>query len=170
MLIGQAPGPHEESRGRPFSHTAGRTLFQWLGRATGADEATLRELIYFAAVLRCYPGKNPRGKGDRPPGPVEIANCREFLSDEIHILRPRLILAVGRTALTEVLGPRFTARTKLEDVVGQRLTATFHGHATAVIPLPHPSGLSRWPRVEPGLTKLNQALALIAAEFRALEL
>ena len=80
-----------------------------------------------------------------------------------------MILAVGRTAIEEVLGERFTKRSKLADVVGERFEVTYHGCATRVIPLPHPSGLSRWPRVEPGKTHLRRALELVAADVRALE-
>ncbi len=97
MLIGQAPGPHEAALGKPFAYTAGKTLFKWLFEATGLDEETLREHIYFAAVARCFPGKNGQGSGgDREPDAAEIERCREYLIEEIEILRPKLILAVGK--------------------------------------------------------------------------
>ena len=169
LLVGQAPGAHEGRLGRPFAYTAGKTLFKWLGGATGADEEELRRLIYFAAVARCFPGKNLKGAGDRPPSPVEVSNCREFLVDEVRALRPRLVLAVGRSAITEVLGPaRFPKTATLSDVVGETFRVTFHGEEVDVIPLPHPSGVSRWPVTEPGRTKLARALELFGEEFRRL--
>ncbi len=64
LLVGQAPGPHEAKLGRPFAWTAGKTLFAWLERATGAPEPVVRERVYIAAVVRCFPGK-VSGGGDR---------------------------------------------------------------------------------------------------------
>ena len=166
MLIGQAPGAHESSLGRPFAYTAGKTLFKWFYQATNLEEAEIREQIYFAAVARCFPGKNQKGAGDREPNPQEIENCRQHLSEEILILKPKIILAVGKVAIAEVLGPKlFPKGTPLADVVGKKIMATFHGHKVAVLPLPHPSGVSRWPVTEPGKTKLKKALNLLGQEL-----
>src|SRR5262249_5128484 len=91
FLLGQAPGPREGSFGRPFAWTAGRTLFSWWKEAVGVEEAEVRRRIYFAAVLRCFPGKAPGG-GDRRPDPGEIARCRPFIAREVQLLRPRLVV------------------------------------------------------------------------------
>lgn len=163
MLVGQAPGAHEGRLGRPFAYTAGKTLFGWIADATGVTQEDFRENVYIASVARCFPGKTASGKGDRVPTPAEILNCREHLSAEVELLKPRLILAVGRLAITEVLGPdQFGKDAGLADVVGRRLRASFHGQKVDVIALPHPSGVSVWPRVEPGKSLLAQALSLIA--------
>jgi len=165
MIVGQAPGVYEAPRGRPFAHTAGKTLFQWLEKATGLGEDEVRELIYFSAVARCFPGKNPKGAGDREPSLEEIENCRPHLRAEIAALQPKVILAVGKVAIREVLGPeKFPKSAALESVVGKKITARFHGHDVTVISLPHPSGISRWPKMEPGKTKLAQALRLVKRE------
>ena len=74
MLIGQAPGPREPTLKRPFAYTAGRTLFRWFEQFCGMNEAAVRSKIYFAAVCRCFPGKNFGGT-DRVPSPDEIRNC-----------------------------------------------------------------------------------------------
>lgn len=162
MLIGQAPGVREGQTGQPFAYTAGTTLFKWLGEASGLDEEELRERIYIAAVARCFPGKSLKGAGDRVPTLQEIENCRPFLQGEIEILKPKLIIAVGKVAIGEVLGPTlFSKQASLSDVVGKKLKVTLHGQSVEVIPLPHPSGVSRWPQTEPGKTKLRQALALL---------
>ena len=158
MLIGQAPGPHEGAHGRPFAWTAGRTLFRWLFEATGADEETIRGRVYFAAVARCFPGKAPGG-GDRRPDRDEIENCRPYLADEVDVLSPTLVVPVGTLAIAEVLG--HTGR--LRDVVGTTRRATYLGHETDVIALPHPSGASTWHRTEPGITLLRKALEILAA-------
>jgi uracil-DNA glycosylase len=157
FLLGQAPGPHEARFGRPFAWTAGKTLFRWLERATGADEETVRARIYIAAVVRCFPGKTAGG-GDRVPSPGECARWRTFIAREVEILRPRLVLPVGRLAIQEVLGHR----EPIAAVVGRQLRATFHGVDVDVIPLPHPSGASTWFKLEPGKGLLAEALALVA--------
>src|SRR5881397_3709311 len=93
MIIGQAPGVREPVLKRPFAHTAGKTLFRWFEEFCDLDESTMRSRVYFAAVIRCFPGKAPVG-GDRVPNPEEIRNCSGWLNDEIDLLRPRLIIPV----------------------------------------------------------------------------
>ncbi len=154
LLIGQAPGPREGKLGRPFAWTAGKTLFKWLEQSTGADEATIRRCVYFAAVARCFPGK-AKGGGDRRPDAKEIERCKPWLVREVELLEPDLILAVGTLAIDQVLGGEHQ---KLEDIVGKVLRATYHGREVDVIALPHPSGASPWHKIEPGKTLLAKAL------------
>lgn len=162
LLIGQAPGPHEAGLGKPFAYTAGKTLFAWLGSVTGLNEEELRERIYFAAVARCFPGKNKSGGGDREPSPKEIENCRVFLKAEVDVLKPNLILAVGKLAISEVLGPQiFKKNAPLTDVIGKTFFVHYHGHPVTVIPLPHPSGISTWHKKDPGKSLLQSALKQI---------
>ena len=159
MLVGQAPGPHEARFGRPFAWTAGKTLFSWLERATGAGEDAVRAGVYIAAVVRCFPGKTTGG-GDRVPTPAECARWRAFLQREVEILQPRLVLAVGKLAIAEVLGAD-AAGAPLAELVGRTFRLRYHGHETDVIPLPHPSGASTWFKMEPGKTLLGRALDLV---------
>ncbi len=114
MLIGQAPGPREPVLQRPFAHTAGKTLFRWFEEFCGLSESTVRSTIYFAAVCRCFPGKTSGG-GDRVPAPDEIRNCSSWMNNEIKILRPQLIIPVGRLAIAQ-----FIDCTKLEEVIGHK--------------------------------------------------
>jgi uracil-DNA glycosylase len=100
-LVGQAPGPHEASLGRPFAWTAGKTLFRWF-EGIGLDEAQFRRRVFMAAVCRCFPGKNPKG-GDRVPNDTEIAACKPWLDREIELLAPRLIIPVGKLAIAQFL-------------------------------------------------------------------
>jgi uracil-DNA glycosylase len=157
FLLGQAPGPHEARLGRPFAWTAGKTLFRWLEQATGADEARVRDAFYISAVARGFPGK-ARGGGDRVPTPAEILRWRPFIERELEILRPRLVVPIGRLAIGEVLGPA-----PLVEVIGRSFQASWHGHAVEVLPLPHPSGASTWFKVEPGRSLLARALRLLGA-------
>jgi uracil-DNA glycosylase len=157
LLVGQAPGPHEARFGRPFAWTAGKTLFRWLEVATRAAEDEVRARIYISAVVRCFPGKTTGG-GDRVPSAQECALWRAFLAREVEILRPRLVVPVGRLAIQEVLGHT----EPIAAVVGRTLRTQLHGVSTDVIPLPHPSGASTWFKVEPGRTLLARALELLA--------
>jgi len=166
MLVGQAPGVHEGTLGRPFAHTAGKTLFKWLAEACGASEETLRETIYFSAVARCFPGKAASGEGDRPPSPAEIRNCAEHLREEIEAIRPELILAVGKSAILETMAAAGVSKTvSLNEVVGRKFRSRFHGHEVDIIPLPHPSGVSRWPHTPEGKARLGAAIALLRKEL-----
>ena len=156
MLIGQAPGDKEGPAGRPFAWTAGKTLFGWFA-GLGLDEAAFRSRIYMAAVCRCFPGKAAKG-GDRVPAPDEIERCGRHLAAEIAILKPRLVIPVGKLAIAQLL-PELD---QLAGVVGRIQRARFHGVDLDVAPLPHPSGASTWHRMEPGKTLLTQGLAAIA--------
>jgi uracil-DNA glycosylase len=156
MLIGQAPGPREPVLQRPFAHTAGKTMFRWFEQFCGLNEAAVRSTIYFAAVCRCFPGKNSSG-GDRVPAPDEIRNCSSWMDDEIQILKPRLMIPVGRLAIAQ-----FMDCTKLEEVIGRSFRATRAQHPFDVIPLPHPSGASPWHKISPGKELLERALKLIS--------
>ena len=157
MLVGQAPGDKEPKLGRPFAWTAGKTLFRWFHEVAGMTEAEFRASIYMAAVCRCFPGKKPTG-GDRVPGDEEIANCAGWLDREIEILRPKLILPVGKLAIAQ-----FLPASRLDEIIGRQLSGSRGGHRFDLIPLPHPSGASPWHRVEPGKSLLREALRRVAA-------
>jgi uracil-DNA glycosylase len=156
MLIGQAPGIKEGPMGRPFAWTAGKTLFQWFAQLD-VDEPSFRDRVYMAAVCRCFPGK-AKGGGDRVPSTDEVARCSKHLHAELRLLRPRLVIPVGKLAI-EQLVPELD---KLTDVIGTQRSTTLAGHTFDMIALPHPSGASTWHRTEPGKTLLVRALALIA--------
>ena len=156
LLVGQAPGDKEPRLGRPFAWTAGRTLFRWFEDACGIDEATFRASIYMAAVCRCFPGKKAQG-GDRVPSRDEIDNCAGWLEAEVRLLEPELVIPVGRLAIE-----RFLACPSLAAVIGRQVRVRFAGREMDLVPLPHPSGASPWPRMEPGKTLLGHAMRLIA--------
>jgi uracil-DNA glycosylase len=156
MLIGQAPGVKEPVLGKPFAWTAGRTLFGWFQQFCGMNEEQVRSQIYFAAVCRCFPGKTAAG-GDRVPAPDEIRNCSAWMNDEIDLLKPRLIIPVGKLAIAQ-----FLPFEKLDQVVGRSFRLRRSSLAFDLIPLPHPSGASPWHRIPPGLGLLRKAMRLIA--------
>ena len=156
LLVGQAPGSKEVEVRKPFAWTAGKTMFGWFG-GLGLDETAFRSRVYMAAVCRCFPGKNPAG-GDRVPDTTEIANCSGWLETELRLLRPQLVIPVGKLAIAQFLEVE-----RLDAVVGSKHRIRAHGLDIDLVPLPHPSGASVWHRIEPGRTLLAKALKLIAA-------
>jgi uracil-DNA glycosylase len=164
MIIGQAPGPREPTLKRPFAHTAGQTLFRWFEAFCGLNEAAVRSKIYFAAVCRCFPGKAPGGT-DRVPVPDEIRNCAPWMNEEIKILKPHLIIPVGRLAITQ-----FVECTKLQQVIGRTFRTRRANHVFDLIPLPHPSGASPWYKIPPGKQLLEKAMCKIARHRAIIDL
>ncbi len=94
MVIGEAPGAEEDRRGEPFVGRAGQLLDAML-RAIGLGRA---ENVYIANVLKSRPPNN------RDPRPEEVAACLPYLRRQIELVRPRLLLAVGRIAAQNLLG------------------------------------------------------------------
>jgi uracil-DNA glycosylase len=156
MLIGQAPGARSEATGRPFAGPSGRVLAAWLDQA-GFAPGYFPDRVYCTSLTRCFPGPNPSGSGDRPPGPDERALCREWLDAELAIVRPPVVLLVGRMAI-EACYPvgRVGA---LSAVVGTSAT----GSGTLYLPLPHPSGASRWLNTPANRLLVDRALAELSA-------
>jgi uracil-DNA glycosylase len=155
MIVGQAPGKVESAGGKPFAGRAGNTLFRWLARA-GIDEASARRRIYIAAVTRCYPGASPSGRGDRVPSLDEQHACGDWLESELVIIRPRVIIPIGKLALA-----RFLPAAPLEQIIGRVHHANELPGRPLLIPLPHPSGASSWIHQGNHPQLLERAIALI---------
>jgi uracil-DNA glycosylase len=129
LVVGEAPGADEDRQGEPFVGRAGKLLDPML-QAIGLQ----REQVYIANILKCRPPDN------REPTPAEAANCRPFLHRQIDLIRPRIILAVGRIAAQNLL--------ETETPIG-KLRGRVHGFGPARIPLVvtyHPAYLLRSPR------------------------
>ncbi len=138
MIVGQAPGKAELKTDLPFSGPAGRRLFSWMEHI-GVPEDEFRTLSYITAIVKCYPGHIRGGKKDLAPSTSQRRKCARFLEGEIRLLRPDLIVPVGRAALDAILGG-----TALSDAVGKKWRRPIWGHLCDIIPLPHPSGASPW--------------------------
>lgn len=162
MVVGQAPGKVEAGGGRAFAGRAGKTLFRWFERV-GLDEGTARDRIYIAAMTRCFPGPSPSGRGDRVPSTAERANCSTWLEDELRLLRPRLLLPVGRLAIE-----RFLPRQPLDELIGREHEIEHAGGLAVAIPLPHPSGASSWIHQGNHQLLLTRALELIGERLAEL--
>ena len=165
MLIGQAPGITEKEAGRPFNAGSGKRLFLWLAEA-GLEESWFRSTQYMTAVTKCYPGRSRSGSGDRVPSPAEQRLCRPYLDEEIALVNPALILAVGRLAI----GLFYPPGQPLDEIIGTRKQVDGPpGFPRAwVVPLPHPSGASRWHQIEANRARIRQAVALIRATMAEL--
>src|SRR5437899_9601586 len=158
FLVGQAPGPVERESRRPFSGRAGKELDRWMLRAGFESAEEFRRVTYIAALMRCFPGRNLRGTGDLRPPPAGIANCAHWLDAELRMLRPRVLIPVGQLAIARFLGPG-----SLESRVGKKF-----GERPVMVPLPHPSGQSRWLNDPENREWLARALALISQLRRRL--
>ncbi len=137
---------------RPWRGRAGQNLRRWLD----LDEEAFYATFYCASVTRCYPGRSPSGSGDRVPAPREQELCAFWLEWELRLLRPELIVAVGGLAIRRLIGRR-----ALDECIGR----TFEFAGAAVVPLPHPSGVSRWLNSAANRGCLEEAIALVRARL-----
>ena len=154
-IHGQAPGVIEGQERLPWRGRAGKTLRRWLQM----EEDEFYGTFYCASVTRCYPGRARSGNGDRTPTPREQELCSFWREWELRLIRPELILAVGGLSARRLLGI-----TNLGDSIGRRLELD---GATA-IPLPHPSGTSRWLNSPENRVLLDQALGVVREELARL--
>ena len=118
MFIGEAPGAEEDRRGEPFVGRAGKLLDEML-LAIGET----RESVFIANILKCRPPNN------RDPSREEAASCRPYLERQIELVRPKIILAVGRIAAQQLLqsdAPVGRLRGKVHQLGAAPLVVTYH--------------------------------------------
>ncbi len=119
MLIGEAPGANEDKQGEPFVGQAGKLLDNMLhavGRARG-------EGVYIANVIKCRP------PGNRDPHPDEIAKCEPYLQRQLALIRPKLIIALGRFAAQSLLKTQASIasmRSRVHEYEGVPVIITYH--------------------------------------------
>lgn len=121
VLVGEAPGVAEDRTGLPFVGAAGRLLDELLAGA-GLDRARVAVLN----TVKCRPPAN------RPPAPAELAACRSWLTDQLELIAPRLVVALGRTAAGWFLGPRprlADLRGAPHQVAGRPVLVSYHPSA-----------------------------------------
>jgi uracil-DNA glycosylase family 4 len=126
MIIGEAPGAEEDRRGEPFVGRAGKLLDEML-RAVGQP----RDKVFIANILKCRPPDN------RDPKPAEAATCRAYLERQIALVKPKIILAVGKIAAQHMLASDAT-------VGSMRGSVHQHGDIPLVVTY-HPAYLLRSP-------------------------
>ncbi|MBM4429654.1 MAG: uracil-DNA glycosylase [Chloroflexi bacterium] len=143
MFIGEAPGYHENRLGRPFVGAAGKFLEELL-----ASINMRREEVYICNVIKCRP------PGNRDPLPNEIESCQPYLDQQIELIRPRLIVTLGRHSMA-----RYLPRASISKVHGQ---PTRLG-GWVVLPLFHPAAALHQPKyradIEHDILKIPEILA-----------
>ena len=132
MLVGEAPGEQEDLQGEPFVGKAGQLLDNML-RAVGLtrEPAEPARQVYIANVLKCRP------PGNRNPDPQEVQRCEPYLQRQVELVRPRLILAMGRFAVQSLL--------KTSEPIGRLRGKSHHYHGVPVVVTYHPAYLLRNP-------------------------
>lgn len=151
MVVGEGPGRQEDLTGRPFVGRAGRLLEELL-----AHVGLRREDVYITNVLKDRATTRTRPPRDRPPTPEEIAACRPWLEAQLALIRPRIVVTLGRHSLAAFLP-------------GAEI-AQVHGRPQrrgdlVVLPLYHPSFALHNPRMRPVLFRDIEALASVMAEM-----
>lgn len=125
MIVGEAPGEQEDLKGEPFVGPAGQLLDAMLSALSLSREAAgpAAERVYIANTLKCRPPRN------RNPAPEEMAACEPFLVRQIQLVRPRIILAMGRFAVQMLLRsaePIGKLRSRVHQYQGVPLVVTYH--------------------------------------------
>lgn len=139
MFIGEGPGFHEDRQGRPFVGAAGKLLEELL-----ASIGLKREEVYITNVIKCRP------PGNRDPYPEELEACRPFLDRQIEIIRPRVIVTLGRYSMA-----RYFPEASITRIHGQ--AKRFGG--MWVIPVFHPAAALHQARYRPALEEDFQRIA-----------
>ncbi|MDQ3414616.1 MAG: uracil-DNA glycosylase [Verrucomicrobiota bacterium] len=124
MFIGEAPGAEEDRQGEPFVGRAGQLLTKIIG-AMGYS----RDHVYIANVLKCRPDMPAGQPGNRKPTPDEMATCLPYLTEQIEIIRPKVLVALGATAvegLLQIREPMGKLRGRWHSYRETPLMITFH--------------------------------------------
>src|SRR5437762_13575575 len=124
MFVGEAPGADEDAQGEPFVGRAGQLLTKII-KAMGFA----REEVYIANVLKCRPDTPGSSYGNRPPTPREMQTCRPYLMEQIDIIKPKVIVALGAVAVEGLLGTRSPMRElrgRWNSFNGTPLMITYH--------------------------------------------
>jgi DNA polymerase len=126
MVVGEGPGETEDRLGRPFVGRAGELLDKML---LAIDLP--REDVYICNTVKCRPTLERGDRlANRPPTPEEMQNCRPYLDEQIEIVRPKVILALGAPAAKSFMGPTFSISRQrgqwFEGPSGIPVIATFH--------------------------------------------
>lgn len=140
MFVGEAPGEQEDLSGIPFVGRAGKLLDSYL-TAVGIE----RESVYIANILKCRPPKN------RDPQPDEEDACMPFLREQVRIIRPKIIVCLGRIAAMRLIKPDFK--------ITQEHGVWFRRGEFEMSAFYHPSALLRDPRKKEDMLNDMQALA-----------
>ncbi|MEX1110935.1 MAG: uracil-DNA glycosylase, partial [Chthoniobacterales bacterium] len=130
MFVGEAPGFDEDKKGEPFVGPAGELLSKII-TAMGLT----RDEVYIANVLKCRPDMPKGAPGNRPPTPLEMQRCLPYLREQIAIIQPRILVALGKTAMLGLTGT--------DESMGALRGRWFTFENIPLLPTYHPSYLLR---------------------------
>jgi uracil-DNA glycosylase len=133
LVVGEAPGANEDRSGFPFVGASGRLLEEMLARA-----GLRREEVFIANVVRCRPPEN------RSPRTVEIRACAGWLAQQIRLIRPVVVVVLGRFALQH-----FLPSGKISQLQGEPTVVEYGGGPLRLYPLLHPAAVLRAPDRRP---------------------
>jgi uracil-DNA glycosylase len=168
MLVGQAPGAVEAVRRLPFQGRSGKVLMAWMARAGLASEDQVRRRVYMTSITKCFPGKGTGG-GDRRPSRAEVDLCRLHLDRQLALIKPQLLILIGGLA-----HERFLPGRSLDRLVGRVFNLAGDAVSTStqarplLVPLPHPSGASRWLNAAENRVLLDRGLRRLRPIVRGL--
>jgi DNA polymerase len=132
MIVGEAPGEQEDLRGEPFVGKAGQLLDNMLAAIGLTREAAPPEQqVFIANVLKCRPPRN------RDPQPAEVAQCEPYLRRQLELVRPKLVLAMGRFAVQSLL--------QTDEPIGRLRGRVHRYHGVPLVVTYHPAYLLRNP-------------------------
>ncbi len=159
MVIGQAPAQGAHLAERPWSGPSGALMRAWFATA-GFDPERFHDDWYFTSITKCFPGKAASGTGDRSPSAAERALCRPYLEVELALIRPALIVTLGRLAADAIIpGARSRTLRELVETVWQ--VDVGYGDVP-VVALPHPSGVGRWLNDPDNRARVDRAMERLA--------
>jgi len=136
MFIGEAPGKSEDEQGRPFVGAAGKLLTKLIQEILGLK----RSDVYIANVLKCRPPNN------REPLPEEIEKCTPFLDKQIQLIKPKVIVTLGRYSTIYILRKLGINVTSIMKVRGRVYTGSILGVKISILPTLHPAAALYNPR------------------------
>jgi len=148
MFIGEAPGKSEDEQGRPFVGAAGKLLTKLI-ESIGLS----REEVYIANVLKCRPPNN------RDPLPEEIEKCTPYLDRQIKIIKPKIIVTLGRHSTKYILGKLRVSVPGIMKVRGKTYSGTILGLKVIILPTLHPAAALYNPKMK----------SIIEADFKNLK-
>jgi DNA polymerase len=140
LLVGEAPGKREDELGRPFVGRAGSILEELL-RSVGLS----RDEVFITSINKCRP------PGNRDPKDDEITACHPYLERQIELIRPSVIVPMGRFAAREICRTFGLAEGKISDIHGQALQAQGRYGSILVLPVYHPAVITHNPSLRPEL-------------------
>ena len=134
MCIGEAPGQKEDELGRPFVGRAGSILTELL-----EDAGVRRDHTFITSVVKCRP------PGNRDPKKKEIVACKPFLFRQIELVRPRVLVPMGRFATSVMMDFFDIPFTSFSSVRRKEFSAPFEGYTLCIVPVYHPAVITHNP-------------------------